>query len=450
MNKEAAEQAKTMGATALKQGDFTRAHKLLSKSLRLYPLPGVKALLSQVERMQSQKQQQTFHSNASNHNNNERRSNSNASNAPASSTANTNTTSNTNTSNHATNADQQTTRGYTPQQEQIVKDIMKITRSTNERKKHYKVLGISDSANESEIKKAYRKLALKLHPDKNSAPEADEAFKAVGLAYATLSDERKRQIYDQYGDEDPDSNSGAGAAGFRRRSGFRGGEEVSPEDIFNMFFGGMHPGGAAGGFGGPGFRVHTTGFGPGFSFHTGGMPRRNAGQQQGQGQQPRRPPTLAERISQFLPIIFFILMSFMNMPGDQGTSSGTSTPYFSLTRDYPFTNERFTSLTRVKDIPYYVNDKFVRLYARDRYQLSQVERLVERNYEKYLQSECKAQMKYRDKLINRGKFDYSSNLSAKEKEEALKEAEEFKLSRCIELDELFPSGSKKKRRQKKY
>ena len=59
-------------------------------------------------------------------------------------------------------------------------------------------------------------------------------------------------------------------------------------------------------------------------------------------------------------------------------------------------------------------------------------------------------MKHRDKLINRGKFDYSSNLSAKEKEEALKEAEEFKLSRCIELDEIFPSGSKKKRRQKKY
>ena len=59
---------------------------------------------------------------------------------------------------------------------------------------HYNVLGVSPTANENDLKKAYRKLALKLHPDKNSAPEADEAFKLVGLAYATLSDPRKRQV----------------------------------------------------------------------------------------------------------------------------------------------------------------------------------------------------------------------------------------------------------------
>ncbi|EED94489.1 predicted protein, partial [Thalassiosira pseudonana CCMP1335] len=68
---------------------------------------------------------------------------------------------------------------------------------------HYRVLGIEASADEAAIKKAYRKLALKLHPDKNSAPHSDEAFKAVGLAYATLSDSQKRAIYDRYGDEDP-------------------------------------------------------------------------------------------------------------------------------------------------------------------------------------------------------------------------------------------------------
>jgi len=59
-------------------------------------------------------------------------------------------------------------------------------------------------------------LVLKLHPDKSSAPEADEAFKDVRLVY--ISDERKRQIFDQYGDEDPGFYSGAGAPGFRRRS----------------------------------------------------------------------------------------------------------------------------------------------------------------------------------------------------------------------------------------
>ena len=68
------------------------------------------------------------------------------------------------------------------------------------------VLGLSalgTQSTKSEIKKAYRTLASKLHPDKNSAPHANEAFKAVGLAYATVSDPVKRCQYNLTGDEDP-------------------------------------------------------------------------------------------------------------------------------------------------------------------------------------------------------------------------------------------------------
>ena len=68
-------------------------------------------------------------------------------------------------------------------------------------KDYYAVLGVSRTANDDELKKAYRKLALKYHPDKNRAPGAEEKFKDIGEAYDVLSDPRKRQIYDQCGEE---------------------------------------------------------------------------------------------------------------------------------------------------------------------------------------------------------------------------------------------------------
>ena len=68
-------------------------------------------------------------------------------------------------------------------------------------KDYYKILGISKSATEDEIKKAYRKLALKFHPDKNKAPGAEDKFKEVAEAYEVLSDKKKRDVFDQYGEE---------------------------------------------------------------------------------------------------------------------------------------------------------------------------------------------------------------------------------------------------------
>ena len=68
-------------------------------------------------------------------------------------------------------------------------------------KDYYKILGVSKTANEDEIKKAYKKLALKYHPDKNKDPAAEEKFKEVAEAYEVLSDKKKRDIYDQVGEE---------------------------------------------------------------------------------------------------------------------------------------------------------------------------------------------------------------------------------------------------------
>ncbi len=100
---------------------------------------------------------------------------------------------------------------------------------------YYEVLGISKSANEDEIKKAYRSLAKKYHPDMNPGDaEAEIKFKEVNEAYAVLSDSEKRSKYDRFGHDAFDPSSGGGFGGF---SGF-GGADFDFGDIFSSFFGG--------------------------------------------------------------------------------------------------------------------------------------------------------------------------------------------------------------------
>ena len=100
---------------------------------------------------------------------------------------------------------------------------------------YYEVLGISKEANQDEIKKAYRTLAKKYHPDMNPGnKEAEANFKEVNEAYAVLSDEDKRQKYDQFGHAAFDPTAGGG--GFGGFGGFDGGFDFS--DLFSSFFGG--------------------------------------------------------------------------------------------------------------------------------------------------------------------------------------------------------------------
>ena len=94
-----------------------------------------------------------------------------------------------------------------------------------------------------------------------------------------------------------------------------------------------------------------------------------------------------------------------------------------------------TRLTPVKDIPYYVTNKFLGTYARDRYQLAQVERMVEKSYRNYLVNECKNQKNYKVSLQQQARN--RKGLTDADRERQLKKAEDFELSRCIELNELF-------------
>ncbi|HHW24699.1 MAG TPA: molecular chaperone DnaJ [Bacillota bacterium] len=101
---------------------------------------------------------------------------------------------------------------------------------------YYEVLGVERGASEEEIKKAYRRLAKKYHPDMNPGDkEAEQKFKEINEAYAVLSDPEKRARYDQYGHEGVDPSMGGGFGGFGDFGGF-GGFDFS--DILNSFFGG--------------------------------------------------------------------------------------------------------------------------------------------------------------------------------------------------------------------
>ncbi|KAK4054603.1 Chaperone protein dnaJ [Microbotryomycetes sp. JL221] len=251
----------------------------------------------------------------------------------------------------STAASDEKPREFTPAQAATVKRV-RACRVTE----YYEILGLDKKCSDNDVKKAYRKLALSLHPDKCGAPGAEEAFKMVSKAFQVLSDGNKRTIFDQTGG-DPDSRGGGGGPSFARNGGAGptfDGDELSPEDLFRFFFGGQggaspfggHAGfGGASPFGGGSFQFYGPG---GIRMSTGGSGGRAAGFN-GQHGQRQQQGSMWLQVAPLLLLFLFSLLS--QLPSLFGTSAPAD-PDFSFERIPRFNIERTTSNMGVK---YFVN-----------------------------------------------------------------------------------------------
>jgi len=285
-------------------------------------------------------------------------------------------------------------REYTPENLAVVKRV-RACKATE----YYEILAVKKDCEEADVKKAYRKLALALHPDKNGAPGADEAFKMVSKAFQILSDSDKRAIYDRNGG-DPESRFGGmspGSTSGFATSPFGGGSfegELSPEDLFNMFFGGG--GGFGGGFGGG--PVFTASFGPG-GFRTTRV-HTTRQRQQARQQEPATPRSL---FAQLLPLLILFAFSLLSAFPTLFTTPRVPDPRFSFEPSTRFNVERKTHTLGVN---YHVNEaefsrhpiaaELARLKSNDKPQTMPVLRQFEENVDRAFTQEkyalCQSEM----------------------------------------------------------
>lgn len=324
---------------------------------------------------------------------------------------------------------------YTKEQESIVLKVLSY-------KPHqfYEILQVEKSASDSEIKKSYRKLAIKLHPDKNPHPRSSEAFKYLNKAWGVLGDETKKRIYDQTG-SDPDSrfagydNSEASASGVDPRmfnspfgggfggGGYGGGGSLD-EELFNLFFGGAGRGAQAFTFGNNGFTFQTFGNGPShqhpFFTSTGG--RTGRAERQRQRTQPPENVSVLDTIKQLAPLLLFLLVPIFS-----AIFSDNSSPEYSFNKTSVYNSERSTPRYKV---PYYVAKDFERNKDMTKKQIRQFGLKVENLYIQDKKSRCSREQTIKNEMIEDAHGWFFTD------EEKLRQAQELPMPNCEALRNL--------------
>lgn len=366
-NKDAAVKCIARARVAVENGDDEKAERMLKRSLSMFPTDEAKQMLANRANWAKKK----------------------AAPKPA-----------TNSTPQRASSSPKPAAMHTPPQGNWTKQQSDLVAVINRKKDYYDILGVDKSATDNDLKKAYRKLALKLHPDKNRAPGADEAFKSVSSAYAFLTNADDRAFYDRTGMTQGDAQSQQSQRHANMHHNY---QEVRPEDIFNMFFGGQMPGGAGG------FQT---------AFNQNMRTRQARGGQQQQQQQGQR-----QGLGQLLHLLPFLILIVFSLFGGQN-----DTQNFSLQRTSQFTVERSSNLGTT----FYVTQQFQRYYARDRRTMRDVEAQADRDQFGILRKECDQQKKQKARKIRDAKKFRGPNAPR-----ILKEAHEFELASCDKIRSLY-------------
>ncbi|XP_017320431.1 dnaJ homolog subfamily B member 14 [Ictalurus punctatus] len=374
-NRDEAEKCINIATKALEAGDKEKAIKFLNKAEKLFPTDKAKVLLEALLK-----------------------NGSSAGNGGAYHRKSANGTESTATpppQHNKESANSDLPKNFNKEQ---VEGVQRIKRC----KDYYEVLGVSKDANEEELKKAYRKLALKFHPDKNHAPGATEAFKKIGNAYAVLSNAEKRRQYDVSGGEEPSSPGQGGHGGFDFHRGFEA--DITPEDLFNMFFGG--------------------GF-PSSSTFANSRDRYTQQTEHVRREREERGDGGFSMFIQLMPIVVLILVSILSQ-------LMVSTPPYSL-YSRPSTGQTLKRQTENLHVDYYVTRDFKSEFKGSA--LQKIEKNVEDDYVSNVRNNCWKERQTKTDLLYAAKVYRDERLRRK--------AELMTMDNCKELDrlnELFRGG----------
>ncbi len=344
-NKDEGLKCLRIGKAAMEAGDKGRALKFLKMAQRLYPSAQVEEMLASL--LETKREEEATAAEKDSPSDKQTRSNCEQANGMQQ-------------QHHHHRSTNSSSSSSSAAAEQFSAEQVEVVQRIRRTRDYYQILGLSKNCTEDEVRKAYRKLSLKVHPDKNQASGAEEAFKAVSKAFQVLSDAELRGKYDLHGPEEELSQQRV-----RRRHTGHGApvyyEDVfDANDIFNSFFGMHHQ--ANGSF----QRTH---------FVRTQVPQWNTAGARGETHSVNLLGLL-----QLLPILILLIVALFPF----------SQPVYSLTSVAPY---QIPQKTKHHEVRYYVKShNFDKEYAPGSYARQQLEAQVEREYKDVLVQNCRMEL----------------------------------------------------------